>query len=202
MVLRHSFAVGRARLRSILPNALITVMFVMLMAVPSRADEVTFLDLPDTLSVSTSSTRVSGSCNNNGGGTEQCIVTIDAPSGAFAGQASSPLLFIGEGDGTVSDILSTTPGNTSVQVTFLSDTNTQPLEFCADISGGCAVTEDGTVQFGQTIEWRDAFGALVATDTINFQSDTEAPPVPEPASVLLLGSGLLALAGRIRKRLA
>jgi len=60
------------------------------------------------------------------------------------------------------------------------------------------MTEDGKVQLGISIGWRDATtGAVVATDNISFQSDV---PVPEPTSLVLFGGGCLAVVGHIRRR--
>ncbi|MGB2887432.1 MAG: PEP-CTERM sorting domain-containing protein [Candidatus Acidiferrales bacterium] len=57
--------------------------------------------------------------------------------------------------------------------------------------------EDGTEQTGITITWSNG-----TKDTIKFASDVESTSaVPEPSSVLLVGSGLLGLVGSVRRKL-
>ena len=66
---------------------------------------------------------------------------------------------------------------------------------CSTVPGGCQLTETGGVQPGVTITWSNG-----ATDTVSFQSDTDSI-VPEPSSLLLLGGGLLVVAGYLKRRL-
>ncbi|MFY9528128.1 MAG: PEP-CTERM sorting domain-containing protein, partial [Candidatus Acidiferrales bacterium] len=66
-----------------------------------------------------------------------------------------------------------------------------------DQLGGCQMREDGTEQTGITITWSNG-----TKDTIKFASDVESTSaVPEPSSVLLVGSGLLGLVGSVRRKL-
>jgi len=80
--------------------------------------------------------------------------------------------------------LSTDINQSSLTVTFLSDTDGTPL-------GTCTVcpTETGQVQSGLTINWLNAAGGTIATDTYTFQSDITGD-VPEPSSAVLLLSGV------------
>jgi len=105
-----------------------------------------------------------------------------------------PLYFIGEGTGTnakVSDMLTTMPVHdshgtlTSIMLIFASDGNVGPLVPCP--YGVCNVTENGMVQTVGAITWTKT-GSPTIVDTIKFKSDLA--PVPEPASLLLFGSGL------------
>jgi hypothetical protein len=121
---------------------------------------------------------------------EQCQFVISAPAGTtlfssvFINNISDP-------DGiTISDQitsaikLSPTPIAT---VTFISDSSESPLGLCL---GTCSLTETGGVQTAGTITWFGPGGVsdVLRTDTIQFASDTTE--VPEPASWLLVLTGL------------
>jgi hypothetical protein len=85
-----------------------------------------------------------------------------------------------------------------VEIIFLSDANVAGQEpglpvTCAKFDGVCSTLgEVGSI----SLNWSNGI-----TDTVTYQSDTESV-VPEPASLTLLGSGLLAIAGFLKKRLA
>ena len=193
-------------------SALVIVMLAMLMAVPSRADDVTFFDSTETLTAGTTGSRITiPACGFTttdvlvGFALEGCTATLSAPSGSvFTGASFNSLVLIGESDGTISDaILVDAITTDTATITFLSDPSEVglPIPCSGSAVGTCTITEDGTVQFAGSISWTDDTTGAVTTDNISFQSDVDAP-VPEPASLTLLGSGFLAVVGYIRRRRA
>jgi hypothetical protein len=159
-------------------------------------DNVTFTGTPDT------SGRASGSCGEG----ESCTLTLLAPAGATSGKFDQccgiGFDIVDPGSTTLSDSFAgTTIFNTQnppfASIVFTSDTEGMSLGSCA--SGFC-FSENGTVQFDLQIDWTLSSGAS-ALDDIEFQSDVEPAPVPEPSSTLLTltGSVVLSLA-RYRRR--
>jgi hypothetical protein len=189
-------------------STLVITLLTILMTGPARADNVIFHDTTDTVTATTSASdptnpRITISqCGittpdpvfGTGLLLEACTATVSAPSGATAISLTGPFSTVfGEGDGTVSDFIASTFNLPTTTIEFLSDTSVG-----IPCSGACVVTEDGTVQSFGTLTWLDKNGAVLATDNVSFQSDVEV--VPEPASVALLGSGLLSIIGYTRRR--
>lgn len=202
---RQDLGLALAGQQLIFLTTLVIVLLIMLTAVPSQADEITFLDSTETLSFSTSSPRITGIFNSCGNvpGMEVCTVAIFAPSGSTFLDDTVGVEPIGEADGTISDFTVVNPvgGGSAALVTFGSDLPGHTFGSCTVFgAGGCPITEDGMVQIAGIIEWADAAGNITVTDTVKFQSDVE--PVPEPTSLVLLGGGLLAVVGYVKKRRA
>jgi hypothetical protein len=183
------------------------------LALPARADEVTFNDLTDTVSATVTSSSSGSSVTIDQCGlfsvtirgtavsVEGCKATIVGPANSSSFQART-LTLIGGDSGNVSDAIIVTPdilNDNKLHVIFASDPEIPGTPgigvACSTVLGGCQVTETGGVQSGLTITWSNH-----KTDTINFKSDTDSI-VPEPSSLVLLGGGLLAVGGYLKRRL-
>lgn len=190
-----------------LKQGLFLVVLVLTLAIlPVRADDVTFVDTTETLSVSTSSTRIiplSGAtfCDNV---SEVCSAEILSPSGPFCTIMPSGTVNIGESSGNISDSLTfqtfgACPLNTFVDLVFRSDSPNNSLgTTCSATAFGPCLIENGNVQPAGGVTWINFETGAVITDNVSFQSDVETP---EPASMVLLATGLLGAALR-RKFLA
>jgi hypothetical protein len=111
--------------------------------------------------------------------------------------------------GCVSDGLNSTfvPGSILpplISLKFSSDTTVNGQEFpnapCPTVQSltlvpGCNRDEDGTPQLVDVIKWSDG-----TIDNIYIQSDIAVGVEPEPASMILFGSGLVMAGGFLRRR--
>ena len=186
-----------------IPRALlyasVSIASILLAGQPAKATtagvQVTFTESGDVLTVG--GNRITGVVCTG----ETCSVTLNAPGSAtfvsttLPNTTGSTSYTIDEGNGFISDEIDHSVFNSSqnsVTLTFTSFDDTGA--HCP--SGGCNVVESGDLQFpGITITWSD--GTTTTADSIGFQSD---PPVPEPASLILLGSGLALAGGFLRRR--
>jgi hypothetical protein len=173
-------------------------------AQPANAGTITFNDLNNTVSYTTSGLSVTSLSYCSG---EICYVEIIAPVGVDVYQSSATLteyileptgLIISDDFGAIFDIPVVGPSKYDLTFGSASD-ETTGLGIC---NAGClsigTMREDGTVQVAGTIDWRDVDGALLRTDTIQFQSDVD--PVPEPASIALFASALLGVGFLTRRK--
>jgi PEP-CTERM motif len=211
--LRHAMQCGTCARVTALLTSLLAVALVL--AVPARADVVTFNDLTDTLTATVTSGASGSQVTINECGiftielkprspvsVEGCRATFVGPAGSTS--FTAPLLtLIGGDNGNVSDailVLSDFSDKNELEVIFASDIDIPGKSgigvACNTFPTGCQVTETGGVQPGITITWSNG-----AKDTVSFQSDAESI-VPEPSSLMLLGGGLLVVAGYLKKRLA
>ena len=187
----------------------------------AKADDITFHDLQDTITVDGSASSrfiIPTGCTTTAA-LEACTVTLAAPIGAHFSGSNLPTSYtISEGNNTLSDEIDPVifvAGNPFVEFKFLS--NGPGVAGAGEPSvlpcpaTGCNITENGTVQqtFDATgnlitIDW--AIGTpginetIVAQDTISFESDVTPGEVPEPASLILFGSGLVMAGGFLRRR--
>lgn len=162
----------------------------------SAGGTLTFIDLTDTVTVSDDTGRTSDlSCLG-----EACTVTLTGPTGTSPTTESFFTTWAEPGSNVVSDVVAAGVPDSGIGLSILFESDhdgvTPPL--CP--AGGCTGVETGLVQTAFTIQWKNTEGAVVATDTIAFKSDSET--VPEPASALLLftGVGVVAMARRRARR--
>ena len=100
---------------------------------------------------------------------------------------------------------------TGVEVAYFSQGTSNP---CLTSLSGCITTESlaslnqvgvlgetGFPQVGASILWADNTNASnTVTDVFDFVTEAQAVQTPEPASLLLLGTGLVAVGARLRRR--
>jgi hypothetical protein len=196
------------------------VLLMMLLSTPAWADTVNFADTTDTVVGTTPDNTGRASIGPvcgfgtfavplSGGSifanVEGCTATINAPTGFPNGGAALTLYLVTE-NGVVSDLLAVAvPGNGTAELLFVSDPSVNGTEpglsssvvntLCTAFT--CASEPEAA---SVSITWKNANNVVGATDTVSFQSDAEGV-VPEPASLALLGSGLMAIAGFIKRRL-
>ena len=169
--------------------------------VPTHADTVDIYDLGPFPLVSSDGVRALSAVS----GSEFVHITLLPPGGMFLAQITLPyndyLLITEPGtNGTeVSDVLGVFDRLLDSGFIFL-EFRSDPFSIGPGDFGGpgnwCALhrclEETGSVQTAGTIVWSDGAGHSI-TDTVRFQSDVDsaADDVPEPASWLVFGGGLL-----------
>jgi PEP-CTERM motif len=182
----------------------------------AAAGTITILDGTDTLTITLSAdilARPGSSASCTG---EICSATVKAPAGTTGVAALGNVNIFGlegpdPGARTLSDkiefvVLSNGGGGSTdfdvAHFNFFSDSEGgAPLTLAGIFQGvsPLVVDENGLLQFGTSFTWQTSTGPV--TDSIFFQSDVESRGVPEPATLLLLGTGLVGAALWGRRRL-
>src|SRR5262249_52856325 len=158
---------------------------------PVIADTILFNDLTDNVSVSTTSTRVTGVTCAVNSLFESCALTLLPPGSPPATLLSgAPVtIFIGENPGAsnVSDevvIGLASPPGTGITINFFSDNDANPGSlgqcFTPPVIVPCNLVENGAVQTAAQLVWSNG-----TVDIIQFQSD-----VAEPSAWLMLLIGV------------
>ncbi len=189
----------------------LSVICFVLGAQSAKADDILFNDLTDTLTVTnlqggTVTSRLGFTCTS---GLDSCSATLAAPSsGSFTTSAFIYRLGETSTTGTLSDSLVAVPSLPfllTANFTFTSDLPTAAGEanglgncvVAVLFPNGCNAVESGKPQLAGTITWKNSiFGPTIGTDNIWVVSD----PTPEPASLILFGSGLVIAGGFLRRR--
>jgi hypothetical protein len=175
-------------------------------ATMTQVNSIVFQDLTDSPTLS-GPTGLSG-CSFVLG---TCIATLKAPSG-YSSSGNITLLGyrLGEGSktGNVSDVFAGGIIGSVATLTFTSD----PPTAGGEVNGlgpcvapllhltACNAVEDGTMQLVGTITWKQLHGTGTIIDSIYIASAPDVAVAPEPASLLLFGSGLGITAWFLRRR--
>ena len=193
-----------------------------LAAQSAKADSITFTEVGDTTNVSGTGrfAGLSGSSCAPSSAEPLCIFSITAPPGFPLFSSVSNFNNVG-GSGTIwtfgiqepgtnnlSDAILISNSVTGVTITFWSDPPAAagaaevPVACGATVDGvavPCNQPETGGTDFAGNITWDSGPGTPVSPpDSISYVSPTTE--VPEPASLMLFGSGLAIAAGFFRRR--
>jgi hypothetical protein len=163
----------------------------------AKADSITFQDTTSDNIVNVSGTTRLATVAGCGTAAEICSITLAAPTGStFSTSTLPPIIYVGEGNGHISDelIFAVSPDSKFVTLTFVSDAEGGSGLGTCPTTPAC-ISETGLSQLAGNIVWSND-----TTDSIHFASDPPEGVVPEPTSLLLLGSGLTIIGGFLRRR--
>lgn len=188
--------------RGLVTSLLLAALFCVftLAAQTAKADSITFQDTTTDNIVSVSGSSRLATVAGCGSAVEICSITLSAPTGSVFSSSSLPAtIFIGEGNGTISDelLFGVAPDKSFVTLTFVSDSDSGLGLGTCPITPAC-ISESGLSQLAGSVTWIN--GTLTSSDSISFASDAPEGVVPEPTSLLLLGSGLTLIGGFLRRR--
>jgi hypothetical protein len=194
---------------TVLSTAAAALGLALFLPVSSSAGTITITDLAnDTIVITggdpTTTARLNTANCNTSESALSCIFGISAPTGTASLGTSV--------DNTIVSLMepNQTFASDNFHETDIGGGLTSSWSFASDAEGGISplanavqIIENGRPQLVVTLSYHNVTGAIFATDQIFIQSDVEpVAGVPEPASasLLLLGGGLLIVAGRLRKR--
>jgi hypothetical protein len=186
--------------------SLFVVCFV-LAAQSAKADSITtFTDLTDTPTLSGTSARLTLISCSLTSLAETCTAFLLAP---FLNLHAPTTIDYTLGEGTtgqISDAFHADVSALGAFLTFTSDLPTAlgeanglgpcPVVIALPTPTACNAIENGLAQSVGSITWTPLLGGNAVTDTFSTQSDVE----PEPASMILFGSGLVIAGGFLRRR--
>ena len=171
---------------------LAALLLTLLLPLGSSASTLTIIDVPEgTFGGLIVNTRSPGIVDLGTAHPEQQSWQIVAPVGAVGlAVALRNINILEQGTLALSDTIQFDNLNFPTLITFTSDDPNAPFP---TLTNPLTVVENGLAQSAGTAIWLNVAGGVLDTDTFTFQSDVER--VPEPATLLLLASGLIGLAG-------